>query len=526
MPVPQTGFDQDFPNTPLWTFDQQGNLNLRGNVTVNAPVSADGRRLVAGTSLGQGSVIGPIQPSGDTSGDTDTATIQAYLDMTGTAYLNTAAGPFYIGAANSSAPGLVIPTPGGWLHGNGGGSAGDPSPVYYLGTGPAVQMLGPGSAGDPSPYPADVMGGAITDLVIAGDLAGAGATGLLFGNGDDFYLNRLRVANFNGAGSVGIHESNTVNNPNGSYTEKTWATVQVFNNTVNYLFDAPGSSDNSHFYGYWDIHLSVEAGQTGVQFANQAGIRGGIFTMRGNFYQTGSGSGIGIDFANGGSSHIDTSTVNIHVETTGTGSATYQTIKFGNNASAGIQNCVGSILFADTGWTNSDLTGTGQFSFGGYINNNDPTLTEFNTAPAGWPGVTGAAPVSAAPGGYTTAATTPGVMAGLNQTITPVNTGLILVLVDGVAFTETAAVPFSLSARHGTGTPPSAGDAQTGARVNATADATLQAAAASEGTSFSFSGVIGPVTIGDTAWVDLAMYTSNASDEVSVTHVQVTLVEI
>jgi hypothetical protein len=51
MPVPQTGYDQANPNTPLWTFDAEGNLNLAGAVTIDAPLSIDGRSLEPGTAL-------------------------------------------------------------------------------------------------------------------------------------------------------------------------------------------------------------------------------------------------------------------------------------------------------------------------------------------------------------------------------------------------------------------------------------------------------------------------------------------
>jgi hypothetical protein len=57
MPVPQTGVDQAAPNTPLWTFDAAGNLNLSGSVTIDAPVSLDGRSLLPGTPAGGSAVI-------------------------------------------------------------------------------------------------------------------------------------------------------------------------------------------------------------------------------------------------------------------------------------------------------------------------------------------------------------------------------------------------------------------------------------------------------------------------------------
>jgi hypothetical protein len=464
-----------------------------------------------------------IFPSGDVTGATDSANIQAQLNANGHAVINTSAGPFYIGTAGSSAPGLIVPTPGGNLAGTSGGSStgatSTPHPVYYLGNGPAVQMLGPASQGTPHAYPTNIMGGQITDIVFDGSMAGGAADGIEYGNGDSIYLWRVRCANFAGRG---LHE---ISNATNSYTEKVDINVQLFFNGIGIQYDAPAPATNSHFYGRWNLHM--EGNTIGAQFVNAAGIHGGFFRAFGNFYPGVGPNGIGIDFSAGvnNSGHFDSSLVVIQFETTGSGSATFQTCRFGTSAMAGFSNCTGILLFADPAWTNSDVH-AGQISFGGYINNNDLTLTQNNSpAPYGWLTLSGTAPSSQAPGGYTTASTSL-VMAGLNQTFTPTGTGLLLVLMTCNAFTNSAVAQFTVGARTGTGAAPAQGTAVTGNRINATGEPTRQAPAAGtpDGT-ITFAGIVN-ATPGTARWFDFAISTANASDTVTVQNCQVVVVEL
>lgn len=469
-----------------------------------------------------------IAPSGDTTGIKDTANIQAALNSTGYAAINTAAGPFYIGAAASSAPGLTIPTPGGFLQGTSGGSStgpvNTPHPVYYLGTGTAVQTLGPASQGTPHAYPTNIMGAGIANVVFDGSLGGGSADGITYGNGDSFFMNRVRVANFGGRG---LRE---LSNQTNSYTEKVDINAQVFYCGIGIQYDAPAPATNSHFYGRWNLHF--EGNTIGVQFLNAAGIHGGQFRSFGNFYPGGGGpNGIGVDFSAGvnGTGHFDASHVIIQWETTGSGSATFQTCRFGTNLNAGFQNCTGMLLFADPAWTNSDVH-AGQISFGGYINNNDTTLSAANSpAPQGWLTLSGTAPLSHSPGGFTSNPATPAntvVMTGINQTFTPTGTGILLVIMTCVAWTNTAAVPFTVGARHGTGTVPNPGDAVTGARINATSEPNRQTAALGVGDgTVTIAGVI-TVTPGTQQWFDFCVSTSVAADTVQISGLQVNVIEL
>lgn len=491
-------------------------IDVWGTPGINAP------NYTAGTGLA---------PSGDTSGAKDTANAQGTLNLMGFVVLDTALGPFYIGAAGSATAGLTVPTPGGWLSGTSGGSStgpvNTPHPVYYLGTGTAVLMEGPPGQGTPHAYPTNIMGGQITYLVFDGSLGGANADGITYGNGDSIYLNRVRVANFGGRG---LHE---LTNATGAYTEKTDINAQVFFCKIGIQFDAPVGT-NSHFYGRWNIHL--EGCTIGIQFLNSAGIHGGQFRAFGNFYPNAAGAvnGIGIDFSAGvnNSGHFDASHVIIQFETTAGGPGgpvTFQTISFGTNAGAGLNNCTGMLLFADPAWTNSDVH-PGQLSFGGYINSNDTTLLANNTpAPSGWLTLSGTAPLSNAPGGFTHSNTTL-TMVGLNQTFTPTGSGLVLVIIRCLAFTNTAAVAFTIGARHGaTGSIPVPTQGQNpavGSRINATLDPTLQMAAI--GTCSGTIDFVGLLTLtpGAQQWFDLCTATSNAADSVQVQAVQVNIIEL
>jgi hypothetical protein len=93
MPVPETGFDQLNPNTPLWTFDDFGNLNLAGVLTTDAPLSPNGRTLLPGTAGQGGSLTNGLAPSGDATGVKDTANIQGMINL-GAVVVPLAAGTF------------------------------------------------------------------------------------------------------------------------------------------------------------------------------------------------------------------------------------------------------------------------------------------------------------------------------------------------------------------------------------------------------------------------------------------------
>ncbi|MGH3120140.1 MAG: hypothetical protein ACRDND_03770 [Streptosporangiaceae bacterium] len=78
--------------------------------------------------------------------------------------------------------------------------------------------------------------------------------------------------------------------------------------------------------------------------------------------------------------------VYVQVEVTGSGSGTWNTIKFGGSGSgASMNDSQGMLRFVDAGFVLSDAVAA-QFSFGGMIseNNSASGLKAVNSKPQGW----------------------------------------------------------------------------------------------------------------------------------------------
>jgi hypothetical protein len=476
---------------------------------------------VAGAALGEAQpasaatqAVQMVEPTGDTSGMKDTMNIQTALNA-GIAILDTQAGHFYIGTMGSSATGVTVTSPGGWLAGNSGDHQ-----VYYLGKGIGISMHGGGV-----PYPPNVLGGKITDLVVDGTSAGDGAVGIDFGDGDDITIDNVRVANFTGTGSIGIREINRA-----GYTEKSRIRVQLFNNTIGYVFKDTGSPvTHSHWYSSHDLHFNAYSGQNGVQFLSGSGIHNAQdFRIRGNFNTTtpgggaGSGTGVVLDFS-ASTGHVDTSFVVIAVEIDGpTGNYGWQTIKFGANGA--MLGNVGKISFTSgqTTFAQSDVA-QGQFSFAGSINGDSNLTTNNNPAPGSVPGM---ASISANPANPLATTSTTRVMMGLNIPFTPTGSGKVLITVTGTAQTATAAAAITLSGQVGTGNPPGNGVPVSGNRFGGASNQTLgPATAAAAGIGFAVTDIV-TFTPGTGHWVDLALATGSAADAASVASLSVTLTEL
>lgn len=417
-----------------------------------------------------------------------------------------------------------VPSPGIYFDLNGSTLAGNAAGLTV------VSMLGPNNAGTPLSYSQFIMGSSITNGIIDGTATGTNSTGLLFGNGDSLQAWQIRVCNFIQTGSVGIWETN---NKPASYTEKQNIRVETYNCLQHYLIDAPGSSDNSHFYGYWDIHMDVQTGQNGLKMQNSAGIRGGHMRIRGNYYPGSGANSVWLDFSgtNGHETcHIDTSFLEIHCEVTGSGASQCQTIKFGTNtASAGIHNCLGMILFS-TGastWIASDGV-AGQLSFSGYIN--DATLRGINQPIQG--SSPGMQPVNASPAnpGSLTNTTLTHMGLGSNCQFTPTGSGNVFVEIRCNASTATANVPFTIGGRHADSTvtpvPTHAQNPAVGARINLNADENLQAAATAQGIVVVYSMILTGLTPGNLHWLDIVIATSNAADAAQVQNVSMVAYEL
>lgn len=140
------------------------------------------------------------------------------------------------------------------------------------------------------------------------------------------------------------------------------------------------------------------------------------------------------------------------------------------------------------------------------------TLTAGGLAVPGY--TTALTPVTAAnPAAPATTVSTSAVMAGLAVAATPSTSGKLLVIISGVAGTQTGAVVCTVSARYGTGTAPTNGAAVTGtASPQGTVQCRAPAAATTPATPFTLMFVVSGLTIGTAYWFDLTYQTSNGAD--------------
>lgn len=178
------------------------------------------------------------------------------------------------------------------------------------------------------------------------------------------------------------------------------------------------------------------------------------------------------------------------------------------------------------------------------IPNRDPFV--FTTGPSAgcmtpyatknWPDI-GAARVASYTnggiGGFTGEPTLPGVMVGLAGSITPIVTGVIQFFAGGLVqplSTVDDTNFFQASIRYGTGSAPSAGDADTGTQVGTWGSDMVGTSTGVNGSqnSFSIIGIPGtPLTLGTMYWIDLTFGgVLPMGDQFSLSYVWLGAVEI
>ena len=137
-----------------------------------------------------------------------------------------------------------------------------------------------------------------------------------------------------------------------------------------------------------------------------------------------------------------------------------------------------------------------------------------------------AAPVTVKPAAPAATASLTLVMMGLGATCayTPSVSGVVLVAVTGYLQVATAVASLQVGCRYGTGTAPVNGAAVTGTRFGALGDPQLRPAAVGVPTAFAFTEVLSLVA-GTAYWFDLALLTGNAADAASVTNISMTFAE-
>jgi hypothetical protein len=272
-------------------------------------------------------------------------------------------------------------TYGTWLDMNG-------ATLTYSGTvsgGACINFQGNDNGGYPQGYPA---GGAYNGIIISATTVPT--TGIRYGAGENFTFKQIRVQGFSDStsSSYGIVQTNA----NG-WTEKAnvQASIMECDNAF-YVLTPTGSTYTSHEYNVLDLHIRCYKGQNGfVMSGNGAYLSGSRIHIYGNFGEQPKPNGTPgtascIDLSAGGKMNLIW--LCVEVETTGTGTYNWQTIKFGPASTGGQMNdTTGMLRLVGSNFTVSDAVAS-QFSFGGVVtefnSGSSVGLKSVNSKPQGW----------------------------------------------------------------------------------------------------------------------------------------------
>lgn len=272
--------------------------------------------LTAGalTSFNQfAATYAPIPTSGDTSGDTDSATIAAALTTYGVAVLQP--GSYYLGGIGLSltqsqsivAPGAALTT------------------IFYAGTGIALTLTESGG------FSSSKFAGTLQGFSLNGYGAGSSSVGIQYGNLQALHAYDVSVSGF---GGIGWHFLNAGTN----WAEENTIQSRVIQcGTANTAGTGAVIFDTGSFdYSNYDFTIVTNPATNGVLLQNAALLQGVNFRMRGNFYaNTGSNTAvvIGVDVGNtSGTSYFKACQFDVSVEADGTGVG-HSTVWMGSTSS-------------------------------------------------------------------------------------------------------------------------------------------------------------------------------------------------
>jgi hypothetical protein len=307
-------------------------------------------------------IIGGLMPSGDQTGITDQAQIQALYNL-GFTSVTLAAGQFYT-ASTITQPWNAV-TQG----------AGCNTQINFKGNGEPCLLISNPTVPSGNYATQEVQSGGVRDLLIDGTDAGSGSTGLQIGNGLGYIVTNLLVRNFTGTESIGVRINNNV-----SWTEKCYFRTTVANCTNCYVFTWETATDSSGSleYSWYDMVAYWTSGQNGWYAQNQSGSDqifwgGAHLYWRGNCNGTTPGPFLSME----GGILFKRCFLEWCPENNGTSGAP-QTIFDNGGGTNQFVNCNGWIDFGANTWAATNLS-AGNFGFAGSVEG-DTTLQALRTA--------------------------------------------------------------------------------------------------------------------------------------------------
>jgi hypothetical protein len=319
-----------------------------------------------------GGAVQVVLPSGDHSGASDTAALQAAITAVsvtgGTVYL--ARGAYYVSTGQLT----VLQNNGTvFLAGAGIGA----TVIYAIGGGDTIRMYNPTSP--PGGFTGlAVYGGGVLDLTIDGSLASAGATGLHIGDGEHYQV-RVQIQHFNGAGSTGLWIDNSV-----WWTEKgMWHGVFVDCTTAVLQTKTGGTATNSNAENDFDWIFFLKPSQNAIVMQGIS-LYIGRLKCRGVF-NMGTGN-TGVWLTADAASSINYCLLDVALNTGSTGALGPQTMNTSNGFS--FLGNYGRLVFYGGNWVPGNVTwanNQSNYHFAGEI------FGDANIAPASVVGGTSAA---------------------------------------------------------------------------------------------------------------------------------------
>jgi hypothetical protein len=337
-----------------------------------------------------------INPSGDVTGATDTAAIQAannsFVSAQTGGRIQLGPGAFYITAVTINAQCVAGTSGGNGVSVWGQGSA---TTVFVVGNGTGISCHRSSGYGAQFGNPAQMTTSQLKFFVLDGTNATNGAIGLDWGDGWGYDID-LTVVNFTATNSIAVQQINR-----NFWTEKATVRLNLMNNLAPLVITRTGGGDHSGEYCdyYLSIFINTDAGGTVMQ--NGVQVLGGInqggchYWARGNVSSLPAGWNLGANpialfnwIGNDGSgdwSRLYFGELHFKIEgnpgVPNTGNYPYGLyLGSGGGGQNEIKQCSGRISHSAG---NSNLNG-GQFSFRGQISG-DSYLQGLSPGPPGAP---------------------------------------------------------------------------------------------------------------------------------------------
>ena len=335
-----------------------------------------------------------IQPSGDATGVTDSAAINAANTAFDTANtggrIQLGPGTFYITAVTLSAQCVA---------GTGGGSGvsmwgtGSSTVVNQVGNGIGISLHRSSGYGAQFGQAAQQTTSQLKYFTLDGTNATAGAIGLDWGDGWGYDID-LTIANYTAANSIACQQINRV-----FWTEKAHVKLNLLNNLQPLIITRTGGGDHSAEYNHYELYIFINtdgAGSTiynGVQVLGGLNLGGVVIEAHGNVSSLPAGWNLAINpialfsfVGNDGSgdwSRMYAGEMHYKIEQNpgvpNTGNYPYD-IYMGNNQNA-MKQSTGRIAYTGGNSPNGQINGA-EFSFDGPILG-DTYLSNLSTGPPG-----------------------------------------------------------------------------------------------------------------------------------------------